>query len=418
MARKQKNSKILRRWYLIGRKKSCDIKEPSKFTVAEVATIAIVTSFISLLMGLMISNSNSSVKYKALSKNVQQFLNDYSTITENYYGEFDEKDVLDKALQTIIDELGDPYTGVVDDSLSNNLNTKMEGSYDGLGVQVSMTTSNEIIIVDIFEDTPAERAGLQIYDIITSLNGQSIEGITTTEFANLVKQCNDETIVLGISRNKESLEISLKREKVILKSIYSKVMEKNDKRIGYICISVFAANTDVQFIEALKDLEEQGIDSLLIDLRDNTGGHLSSVKNIMSYMVSSKKIIYQMENKNGVDKVYSSGNKDYDKEIVILTNQNSASASEMLTACLKENLNAKSVGMTTYGKGTAQEVQTTSSGVSYKLTVSKWLTPNGNWINEKGINPDYEIELQDECFTNPSDENDNQLQKALEIISK
>lgn len=393
--------------------------DKSKFSISELVTIVIITSFISLLMGLIIANSTTSqVKYQALSDEVQDFLSEYNNLKSNYYGSIDEKDVLKKAFETIVSELEDPYTEIVDDSLSNSLSTRLEGSYEGLGIQVGINNSNNIQIISVIDNTPAQKAGLQYLDIIIGFNGTSVIGLTTTEFAEMVKKNEDDNISLNILRDGNEMTISVKREKIILNSVYSEVKEINNKKIGYIYISVFAANTDKQFIEELQKLKTEKINSLIIDLRDNTGGHLSSVQEIMNYMMDSKCVIYQIEDKKGVKKYYSTGKNNFDKDIVILINQNSASASEMLSASLKENLNAILVGKTSYGKGTVQELQKSVSGVEYKLTTSKWLTPKGNWINKIGIEPDYSIDLSDEFYSNPTDENDDQLQKAIEILSK
>ena len=174
-------------------------------------------------------------------------------------------------------------------------------------------------------------------------------------------------------------------------------------------------NTDTQFKTKLKELEKDGIDSLIIDLRGNSGGHLTAVENMISEFLDKDKVIYQMETKSKIKKYYSKGNKTKIYPIVLLVDNDSASASEMMTAALKESYGATIVGMTTYGKGTVQELQDSNES-QYKITTKKWLTPNGNWINEVGIKPDYEMELDEKYFLEPTDAHDNQLQKAIEIL--
>ena len=175
-------------------------------------------------------------------------------------------------------------------------------------------------------------------------------------------------------------------------------------------MSIFAANTYNQFKENLESLEKQGIDSLIVDLRDNSGGELNTATNIISLFMNKEKVIYQIEDKNGnVEKTYSKGKKDKTYPIVVLVNNNTASASEVLTAALKDNLNAKIVGEKTFGKGTVQTVMNTSTGEQYKLTTKKWLTPNGEWINEKGIEPDVEVKI--------SKDKDNQLDEAIKCLT-
>ena len=185
------------------------------------------------------------------------------------------------------------------------------------------------------------------------------------------------------------------------------------KKIGYLLIDTFALNTDEQFKTKLKELEDANMDSLIIDVRSNTGGHLSTVTNIISEFLDKSKTIYQTDTKGKIEKIKSKGDKTKNYKIVLLGDGASASASEVLIAALKESYGATFVGTTTFGKGTVQEMHSIeATGENYKITTKKWLTPNGNWINEKGINPDYEVFLDGSYFENPTKENDSQIQKA------
>lgn len=395
------------------------IDNKSQFSITELAAITIITAFISFLMGLVVSNSSIGTNdYKSVSPAMQDFLENYTQIINNYYGDVDEEDVLNKALQSVIDSLGDPYTEVVDDSLANSLATRLQGTYKGFGIEVINDKDNNIYIANVLEDSPASKAGLKSNDKIIAMDDKSLLKTPTDEFATLVRNSDKESITLTIVRDSKEMKIDVKREKVTLKSISSKTIDKANKKIGYIYINVFAANTDVQFIDTLEELEDEGIDSLIIDLRDNTGGHLSSVENIMSDFFDKSHVIYQIKDKSKTTKYYSTGDKTREYPIAVLVNGNSASASELLTAALKEEYGATVVGKTTYGKGTVQEVQTTNTGIEYKLTTKQWLTPEGNWINEVGIEPDIDIELSKNYFTNPSDDSDNQLQAAIEELIK
>lgn len=195
-------------------------------------------------------------------------------------------------------------------------------------------------------------------------------------------------------------------------------MKEKGKKIGYIRIDVFALNTDEQFEENLKKLESEGMNSLIIDVRGNTGGHLSSVTNIISEFLDSSKIIYRTSTKTKEEIKYSKGNTAKEYEIILLVDGQSASASEVLASALKESYGAKLLGTKTFGKGTVQEMQEIeSTGKNYKITTKKWLTPNGNWINGIGITPDYEVELNTKYYENPIRENDNQLNEALKLLS-
>ena len=196
------------------------------------------------------------------------------------------------------------------------------------------------------------------------------------------------------------------------------VIDKNDKKVGYISIDVFSSTTYKQFKKEYNSLVNKKIDSLIIDVRNNPGGQLDDVKEILQLLEKRDKVLYQIQTKNIKNKVYD-GTKSYcNYKISILINKGSASASEILATSLKENNKAILVGKTTYGKGTVQKAYSLSSGATLKYTTQKWLTPKGNWINEKGITPDEEVDLSDEYKENPSDDTDNQLQKAIEVLTK
>jgi carboxyl-terminal processing protease len=394
-------------------------KTHSSFSTAEVVTIVIITAFISLLMGLVISNStNQTANYKAVSPEMQNFLEEYNNIIDSYYDDVDEKALLETALESVINSLGDPYTGVVDNSLANSLATRLQGTYSGFGIEIANNSDNDIYIVGVIEDSPAEKVGLQLYDKIIAMDGVDVTNTSTTDFVTMVKENTNQVIKLTIVREGVEMNIDITREKITLKSVSSTTYEVDNKKIGYIYISVFAANTDAQFSEALAALEKSGMDSLIIDLRDNTGGHLTAVENMMSEFFDKTHIIYQIQDKEDITKYYSTGNETKEYPIAVLVNGNSASASEMLTAALQEEYGATVIGTNTYGKGTVQEVQSTDSGVQYKLTTKKWLTPKGNWINGVGISPDVEVKLDESYFSNPTEDNDNQLQAAFDTLTK
>lgn len=387
------------------------------FKISELFSLIIITMIVSLTFGYFLGQRmNSTTK---LSDEMKKFINDYNEIKENYYEDINDKEILKKALESVVNSLGDPYSTVIDNSLSNSINTELKGEYSGFGIQIANTKDNRIIIVSIIDDSPALEAGLKAGDIILKMDGESVEGKTTDEFTKLVKNSNKQTIVLTLLRDNKEIDIAVTRKIVTLKSVSSKIFEQDGKKVGYIYISIFAANTDSQFKKELIDLEKKGINSLVIDVRDNTGGHLTSVENIISMFLDKKHVIYQIESKGKITKTYSKNNDSKKYKVVMLVNQNSASASEMLTAAMKEEYGSEVVGMKTFGKGTVQEVGNTSNtNLNYKITTKKWLTPKGNWINKKGIEPTIKVELSKDYIKNPSEETDNQLKTAIETAIK
>lgn len=392
-------------------------KNKNLFKISELFSLIIITMIVSLTLGYFLGQRmNSTTK---LSDEMKKFINDYNEIKENYYEDINDKEILKKALESVVNSLGDPYSTVIDNSLSNSINTELKGQYSGFGIQIANTKDNRILIVSIIDDSPALEAGLKAGDIILKMDGESVEGKTTDEFTKLVKGSNKQTIILTLLRDNKEIDIAVTRKIVTLKSVSSKIFEQDGKKVGYIYISIFAANTDSQFKKELIDLEKKGINSLIIDVRDNTGGHLTSVENIISMFLDKKHVIYQIESKGKTTKTYSKNNDSKKYKVVMLVNENSASASEMLTAAMKEEYNSEVVGMKTFGKGTVQEVGNTSNtNLNYKITTKKWLTPKGNWINKKGIEPTIKVELSKEYIKNPSEETDNQLKTAIETAIK
>lgn len=387
------------------------------FKISELFSLIIITMIVSLTFGYFLGQRiNSTTK---LSDEMKKFIKDYNEIKENYYEDINDKEILKKALESVVNSLGDPYSTVIDNSLSNSINTELKGQYSGFGIQIANTKDNKILIVSIIDDSPALEAGLKAGDIILKMDGESVEGKTTDEFTKLVKSSNKQTITLTLLRDNKEIDIAVTRKIVTLKSVSSKIFEQDGKKVGYIYISIFAANTDSQFKKELIDLEKKGINSLIIDVRDNTGGHLTSVENIISMFLDKKHVIYQIESKGKTTKTYSKNNDSKKYKVVMLVNENSASASEMLTAAMKEEYGSEVVGMKTFGKGTVQEVGNTSNtNLNYKITTKKWLTPKGNWINKKGIEPTIKVELSKDYIKNPSEETDNQLKTAIETAIK
>lgn len=391
-----------------------------KFSIKEVVVLLVITAFVSLITGFAVANrllkDSKVIKEENLSENLETFVKNYNYIIDNYYGEYDEQKLLDAALAGVLDALGDPHTVYIDESSVDNFNIQLKGNYTGLGIEI-YNSDNEIIISKVFANSPAAKAGLQADDHILKINDQDVTGMKTKEFASIIKT-DQNNFKLLIKRNDEVKEINVEKQDVIIDSVSSKTYNKDGKNIGYLEISIFADNTYSQFKEKLEELEKSGIDSLIIDVRNNTGGHLTSVENIISLFLDSSHIIYKMEDSSGVKEYYSTGKETKKYPIIVLTNSSSASASEILTAALKEEYGAKSVGKKTYGKGSAQELRTLPDGTQYKITTHKWLTPKGNSIDGVGIDVDRDIELSEQYLKNPIEDNDNQLQEALKMLSE
>lgn len=372
------------------------------FGTSEVVFLVVITCLLSFTMASLIFTNKQKNNNILLTHDsaISKFIEQYDYIINNYYKNVDKNKLIDSAIKGMIEGLEDPYATYFDEAEAKNFNIKLDGQFEGIGVEVLKLENGNIIVVNTFEGAPADNAGIKIGDEIYSLNGKSVAEISTAEFSNIVMSNKENTIL--VKRNDEELTFKLSKGNVVIKSATSQML--TDK-IGYIKIDLFALNTFGQVRDSLKQLKENGMESLILDLRDNSGGHLSSASDILSLFLSSKRVMYQTKDNGKIEKFYSEGSEDFEGKIVILVNSNSASASEVVTASLQENLEATVLGKTTFGKGTAQRLITLSSGQQYKFTVKEWLTANGKTINDIGIKPDVE------------EENENiYIDKAIELL--
>ncbi len=393
-------------------------RKEEMYSFKEVLTVMIFSLALGLIAMFGFMNIMTGGNNFTLSKNFNKLIETYNTIINNYYGDIDKEKLIDNAIAGMLDGISDPYTAYTDTNETKIFLERVRGNYSGIGCEISMTAKKEIIIVNVFENSPAYNAGLQPGDIIIEIDGSDYTNKTYTEASDYIKNKSTNVIKIKIKRNSEEKEVELNKKTVNIPSVYKKVYEKNNKKIGYIYISIFSSITDTQFFETLNSLEKENIDSLIIDVRDNSGGYLNVVTNILNDILEKDKIIYQLEDKEGTT-IYKSTSKKHKKyPITVLVNKNSASASEILASGIKESYNNGIViGVNTYGKATVQQTMDLPDGSMLKYTIQKWLTPNGNWLNEIGVEPNIKIELNKEYYSNHTDEFDNQLQKALEIMS-
>ena len=245
------------------------------FKFSEVIIIILLTTVVGISIGGVITKKNYGIdKTGALSPKLQEFVNNYNYILNNYYGELDENKLLDTALAKILEEIDDPYALYMDENESTNFNIHLTGSYRGIGVEVAqLNTTGELIIIQIFDNSPADKSGLKVGDIILKIDNDSVEGLSSTDFSKKIKGLKD-NFSLTVSRDGKEFVTNVEIDTVIIKSVDSKIL---DNKIGYLSISIFADNTYEQVKTALADLEEQQMSSLIVDLRNNTGGYLTSV---------------------------------------------------------------------------------------------------------------------------------------------
>lgn len=393
-------------------------KEKESYSFDEVFSITIF----SLLLGVLACFSvltilNKGKNYFVLSKELAKFVDAYDAIVNNYYKEVDKDKLVESAINGMVSSIGDEYTSYSDKDVTDNFNETVNGKYMGIGALI-MKSENDLVIYKVFEDSPSYRAGLKDGDIILKLDDKDTKDMSVNDIASIVKNDDNKEVKLLVKRGEENLDITIVKDMVELPVVSGKVINHNDKKIGYISLSIFSSVASEQFNKQLVKLEKEGISGLVIDVRGNSGGYLTTVTDIASYFLKKGDIIYKLEvnDKVTVRKDKTKESRDY--PVAVLIDKNSASASEILASSIKESYNGYVVGTNSYGKGTVQQTLVLSDGSMIKYTIEKWLTPLGNWINEEGVVPTNYVELSSEYLNNPVFENDNQLNEALELVSK
>ena len=399
--KKMKNKKSKR---LVNGKFTLDVLD---LLIIVVITVIISSVFTGLILNVQYRKNIAYLNNdKVVSEHISGFIDVYTGVVDNFYEEVNQKGMIDAALDGMLDYLEDNYSIHLDKEQTDSLSQTLDGTYKGIGI---IAYGN--VVADVYKDSPAEKAGIKVNDVIVDINGNKIDMNNGDKITGYLKK--DKENIIKVTRGKEELSFNIKIADVYMPSTTENLIESKGKNIGYISLSTFSANSAADFQESLINLEkEKKIDSLIIDLRGNTGGYLSSASNIAKIFLEKGKVIYCLDNKDGKVTYKDDTKQKMDIEVVVLLNQVSASASEVLAGALKDSYGATIVGMTSYGKGT---VQTTKKygDTMIKYTSAKWLRPNGDCVDGEGIKPDYEVEVEIKNNTMY----DKQLDKAIELLS-
>ena len=390
------------------------LKGKNKFTIVEAISFMVVTFALGMIIGGIIMYGKETYK-GSNNDSLDDFISTYNDILNNYYQPVDGEKLLEAGINGMINYLGDPYSVYMDKEYSENFNMLLDGKYSGIGAEIQLVEeTGEIKILNIYKNTPAEKAGLKENDIIYKVNGEEIKELSVSEVSEKVKGEAGSKVDLTIKRGEEYIDITLTRDSVDIPSVASEIVENNGKKIGYIYVSVFAENTDSQFKEEVEKLEKDHIDSLIIDLRQNSGGHLKTVTNMISMFIKKGDVIYKLKTKDNIEEFKDETEEHREYPIAIIIDNGSASASEVFTAALKEKYGAVVVGEKSFGKGKVQKAYSLSNGAMIKYTYQEWLTPEGNYIDQQGIEPNIKVsysEIKNEKY-------DSQILKAIEEMSK
>ena len=400
------------------------LNKKSDFKIYELILFGVLIIIASVSLTVVVINETRSIgndgNYKISVKDdeqLEEFNEIYNLINDSYYKDVDKDELINGAINGMLSSLEDPHTSYFSESEAENFNELMNGSYEGIGAEISVDVSGNIFIFSVFKNSPAQEVGLKFNDVILEVNGESTKGLTTTQVVALIKDSSVSKANIKVDRDGEVLEFEVERRTIVIESVESRTFDTNGKKIGYVLINTFANNTYEQFRKHVEALEDENIDGLVIDVRGNSGGYLHSVTSMLDMFLPKGSISYQIADKNSTQKYTSTTEESRNYPIAVLVNKSSASASEILAISLKESYGAYVVGTYTYGKGTVQTTKNLASGGMIKFTIQKWLSPKGNWINDVGVAPTHEVELSSEYENNPTDENDNQLMKALDLVS-
>lgn len=316
-------------------------------------------------------------------------------IEDNYYDTVDRDKLIDGAVNGMMEALGDPYSNYMGKETAEKFEESIEGSFSGIGAEVS-SDNGKVVVVSPIKGAPAEKAGIQAKDIILSVNGETLDGLELNDAVAKIRGPKGSKATLKVQRtgSAEPLEFVITRDDVKLETVYA-TMEKDG--IGVIEVTQFSMNTAERFKEELDNLEKQGMKGLVIDVRNDPGGVLQRVIEMAEQFVPAGKTIVQVENKDKSRDVSTSKGSSKDYPVVVLMNKGSASASEILAGALQQSAGAKLIGEHSFGKGTVQTSfeKELGDGSLLKITIAKWLTPDGTWIHGKGIEPDIAVAQPD-----------------------
>lgn len=367
------------------------------------------------------TSTESSEKKEELSMNdVEDKIEDIQElINENFYFGTEEADYEEGIYKGLLESLDDPYSVYYTKEEFAELQQETSGEYVGIGVQVSQDVKTMTITVTrVFPGSPAEEAGVLKGDVVTGVDDFVFNGEEVSDVVELIKGEEGTTVELEVYRESvgDYVRMTVERRKVENPTVTYEMLDDN---IGYIQVTDFYDVTATQYVAAIENLEAQGMESLVVDLRDNPGGLLSAVIDMLNYMLPEGMLVYTEDKDGNITNQFASTNKHvFELPVAVLVNGNSASASEIYAGAMQDRGAATIVGTQTYGKGIVQRLYPLDDGSGVKLTVSKYFTPNGNDIHEIGITPNEVIDLPDELKTKSVLEHDEdvQLQKAIEIL--
>ena len=390
------------------------VSKKNQYNFMEVVAIMIITTIFGMFLGGILMYRKGSLNM-GIKKELNEFLDTYTEILNEYYEEIPENELLEAGVKGMIGYLGDPYSVYMDKDTSVAFNEKINGEYVGIGTEIIQYSDGKIEFNDVYEDGPAYEAGIRVKDILIKVDDTDISDKTLSEVSSLVKGKSGSKVKITVLRDDEEKTFEVKRKSIDITSVTSDIIEYKDSKVGLLTISLFAANTNLQFEKELKELENKKIDSLIIDVRGNSGGYLNVVSDILSHFIKKGEMLYQLKTKDKIEKIYDKTEDKRNYKVAVLVNGGSASASELLASCMKDTYKAYTVGTVTYGKSKVQKTQDLSNGATIKFTFQEWLMPSGESVGGKGMEPEYVVPYE---ASDTEHEYDSQMQKALDLLTE
>lgn len=342
------------------------------------------------------------------------FWQTYQLIKSEYIDKVDTSVLVDGATKGMVDSLGDQFSGYMDAKSFPLLSSDLSGEIEGIGVVIRTDdTTKEISVINVLKDTPAEKAGVQVGDVFLKVNGEDVSGLSQLELAAKVRGPAGSDVTIEFRRGDQTVDLTMKREHIPIPNIESKVL---DGKIGYIKLYEFTDQARAQLDKAVQDIDVNHLNGLILDLRGNPGGLLTSAIQVGSAFIKDGTILYEQFG-DGREQVFNADGSylNITVPIVVLVDETSASAAELVSGAMQDHKIATLIGEKTFGKGTVQSWNSLVNGGGVRLTIARWLTPNRNWIHKQGITPDIVVVWNP---TDPNDTNDIQLKAAVDFLTK